>query len=348
MPGASATSVFHAAFRRMLQRDGHQPEPRRVLVGQHVERLAVVADHRVAGVESVEERLDRAAGLAEVADEDAVAVVGPLGLRDEQKAAVLGDIRPEAPVGLVRPLVDQRVLLLQRAQLVEEDLLVLVERLERLALRLVVAAVVEAGAVLEPGGAAELGPLHEIRQVLRRRDLAHVPLDPVGPARRERVGHVAAVLGERDAAQRHRPVLRQRVGIDQHLGRRRERLRLVNDGLRLQTAVLREDVPGSLARRRAEALVIPQFRQARLDRCPLGDLRQVVEGDRVLGVNPGAGLGRVGVLEPPVGIGHLDTEEGVNLGALVRDGIGRFLGIRLGGEHGHGNCDGDEQIGLHW
>ena len=87
----------------------------------------------------------------EVLVDDPIAVIGALVDGDDEIATVVGDVAGEAPLGMIRPAIDQHVVALRRAEAVVIDLLE-GEREELAALRLVEAAVEEALVVLRPRG----------------------------------------------------------------------------------------------------------------------------------------------------------------------------------------------------
>ncbi len=69
-------------------------------------------------------------GLGQVADHDPLPGVGPHDDRDHQVAAVFGDLAVILPIGMLRPIVDQHVGILRRAEAMVEELVVEVQRLE--------------------------------------------------------------------------------------------------------------------------------------------------------------------------------------------------------------------------
>ena len=81
------------------------------------------------------------------------------------------------------------------------------------------------------------------------------------------------------------------------------------DGLVLKAGVVDVEGPAPLLRGDAKPLVVPELGEPFPDLLPLGDVLQVGEGDLVLGLHPGLGLGAVVVLQPAVGIGHLGAEK---------------------------------------
>ena len=104
------------------------------------------------------------------------------------------------------------------------DLLVVIDLQQRIGAGggLRIATIEEPGAVMRPRRARELDPLQMISAVLARDDVAHAELLPVGAAAGRAVHHRAAILGEGEDRERDGAVGRQRVGIEQHFGLRRQ------------------------------------------------------------------------------------------------------------------------------
>ena len=284
--------------------------------------------------------------LQQVARVDAVLVVGPLPRSQDEIAAVLAHRRAESPGRLVRPLVDQHVGGLRRADAMVIDLLIEVQRLERLPrLRLGIAAIEEAAAVVRPRGAAELRPLELVGQDRARGDFHQPPDVPVRTRFRDRIGDVAAVVAERRPAERDRPVLRPGVRVDQDLRIGIERLLDVEDRLVLQAVVLEETVASAGLERAAVLRIVPQLREPFLDRRPLGDRVEIAVRDGVLGRDPVGDLlaGADVVLQPAVGVGDGGAVIDVRLLDLPRLGIAEAAGV--GGERKR--HEGDQQRAGH-
>ena len=99
---------------------------------------------------------------------------------------------------MIGPAVDQLVVLLLRAQLVEVDHLVERGRLMLLARRrLGIAVVVKAAAVLRPVDAREADPFQVVVELLARFDIQHVDLLPIAAGLRAGVRQIAAVVARR-------------------------------------------------------------------------------------------------------------------------------------------------------
>ncbi len=300
----------------------------RVQVGSEVEDWAVVPHEVVPGVEVVQEAHDRtieprALWVPEVLIIDPVATIGAEPHGEHQVAAVGAHIGGESPVRLVRPLVDELVGGLVGAEPVVVDLLVTVDRQERVAAGsgLRVAAVEEPCAIVRPGGAGELDPLQVIGTVAPRRDIAHAEFLPIRSAARGAVQQQPSILGERERRQRDGAVGRECVGVQQLLRFGGETRLRVQHGLILEAGVLEEEVAPALLERRAVLGIVPQRRQPAPDPFALRNLSEVRERDTVFRLDPGRGLGRVHVLEPPIRVGDLGAVVVVNHVTLARGGI---------------------------
>ena len=144
----------------MADVDGHQLSTRRLEIRLEEEDRSVISNERILVVKARHQVDGHSVGFGQVLVEDPVLVVGPLPDGQYQVPAVLCHLGAEAPVGVVRPLVDQHVVALWRAHTMVIDLLVEVEVLELGSFgRFVEPAVEEAAVVVGPGDAAELDPL---------------------------------------------------------------------------------------------------------------------------------------------------------------------------------------------
>ena len=202
--------------------DRHHPVARRVVVGQEVETLAVVAEEVVGGVELVEDGHDRPGEARrcrppQVQHVDAVSLVGALADPEDRVAAVVGNLGVHHAVRELGVGVDQRVVVLRGPERVVPDGLVPVDAaLGGAGVRLGVAAVEETAVVVGPGSARELDPAQVVVEFVAARDLHHVELPPVGARFSKRVGEERTVLGERRHADARGAVLGKFVRIEQH------------------------------------------------------------------------------------------------------------------------------------
>ncbi len=317
-----------------------------VQVGLDIEDGVVVIDEAVVGLERIDQLDKLCVRGAQVLVEELVHGRGALPDRQDQVVAALGDAAAEAPFLLVGTLVDQHVIALGRAHLVVVELLVVVDVFELVALDgFVVATVVEAFVLLVPACPGELAPFDLVGEVLAGVDVTHIPGAPVRAAYVGGPGHLLAVAADAQAAQGDRTVVAECVGVDQDTRLAVETFLYVDHRLVLQAVVLGEEVALALAERGAVLGVVPQGGQAVLDLVADGDALEVLEGDGVLGFDPGLGLVAVHVFEPAVGIGHLRAVVVVDLVDLVGRGIleGHGLpfrdGLATAGQQAHGGAD---------
>src|SRR5262249_30873945 len=90
----------------------------------------------------------------------------------------------------------------------------------------------------------------------------------------------------------------------------------------LQALVVVVEVALAAAEGHAEALVVPELGELVLEGGARRQLLEVAEGDLILGLDPGAGLGRVEVLHPAVRIGDLGAVVVVDGVAVPRRRVG--------------------------
>ena len=234
---------------------------------------------------------------------------------------------------MVRPLVHEPVFGLPRAEAVVVQLVEVVRLGEPRRLGwLVIARIEETSAVLRPGSARELHPFDVVRKVPSGSHLPHFPFLPVRSRGGEAIGQQVAVIADRVPGERHRPVCRQRVGIQQDGRGGLERRQGIQHTLILEPVVFGEEVAPALLERHAVALVVPQLGQAPADRLPLRDPAKIAERDGVLCVHPGLRFRRIVILKPAIRVGNLHA-------VVVVDGVGltgrwvhpsRHRGIRRG------------------
>ena len=313
--------------------DGDQAAPGGAFVREYIEAVPFIANYLVAAVVLVQPGLHLGLGLGEILEEDPVAPRSALGLVDHQPLAVIGAVGAEAPVRLVRPLIDHGVLGHGGPQLVEAELLVLEDACEGAAvLGQGVAGVVEATAVLGPVAYAVAAHGQLIGQVLARVHAAHLPDVQVGAALGEGVSHEAAVLTEDRATQGDSAVIAEPVGIQQHPALLFQVRRHKEQSLALEAGVVGVGVVLPPLAGGSELLKVPKLGEVGFDGLPLRDGAQVGLGHLVLRLHPGGGLGRAVVLQPAVGIRHLGA-------VIVRDHItlaGRGIGGWRLGHQGRG------------
>ena len=236
--------------------------------------------------------------------------------------------------------IDQLVGTLSVAQLVIIDLLELVLRRIDALFGFIVCAVIEALTVGSPTCARELHPLNLVRELLARLGIHHADLNPVRTCRGNRIGHIFTVLREGYGRQSHRTLVRERVGIEEHLALSVERGLAIEHRLILQTVVIEIVVPIAVARGRTLLRVVPELSQTLADLIAVGNLREIVERYLVLSLYPLGGFGGIVVLQPAIGIGHLSSEIVINNLTTLGCGIGfQFDGLATTAT-AHHSCDG--------
>src|SRR5437588_440813 len=112
-------------------------------------------------------------------------------------------------------LVNQFVLRLRCAELVEEEFVIVNLRTQFVFLvRLVVAAVEKSAAIFFPRRIRKLDPVENILSILAGLDVAHFPLLPIGAGGRETISHQLGVIGHVHAAHCDCAVFRQHIWIE--------------------------------------------------------------------------------------------------------------------------------------
>ena len=305
------------------------PQPRRILVGQPVEIAADIAREGPLVLQPLEDRARRELGRGEIDHGDLVAIVGALMRRDDEPFAVVGHDRTMAHLWPVGGGIDQRVGALRRAELMEIDLLVLVERLELGALGgCGEARIIEARSILRPRQARELDPVDLVADAAAR-DVEDLYGTPVGAAVLHRIEQLAAVLRRGPFGERRRAVLRPAVGIDQHPARPIDAVAHIEHRLVLQPGIARVEIATALLHRHAEPLVIEQLLQACREDVAARQRGEIGVGDGILVGDPlrDLGIGADVVLEPAIRIGDLDAELFVDLWHTAGLGILHGLGL---------------------
>ena len=249
-------------------------------------------------------------------------------------------------IGLVVGRIDQFIRALIGAERMEIDPVVLVERLEGLPLpRCRKAAVVEPAAVLRPVEPGELHPLDRVVQHLTRGDVQHLDRPPVATAILDQVGELSTILGNRIARQRGRIVFRPLIRIDQDPRLSVETVADVENALVLQAVVARIEIPAALFGGQAEAFVIGQLRNPRLERVASRQLGQEGIRHRILAGDPRGHflIGADVVFKPAVRIGDFLAE------GRFDDVAGPGFGVVWGGQIlslcGCGDGGGDQRGG---
>ena len=304
---------------RAVQVDAAEGIVHGVAVGHIVEGVVLHRDGGIVGIEALEQRAELLLGASAV---EHLRAGGTLRRKDKEPLAVLRGPGPEVAQRVLAVLVDEAVGRLRRTERMVVDLLILVLRRIDASVGRLIAAVVEAFGVGSPLGAGVLHPADFVGGQLARRGILDADLDPVRARCGGRIGEVAPVLRERRRGQRHRPVLRKGVRIEEDLARRARLLRAVEHRLILQAVVIIVVPPVAVLDRRPLLGIVPQFGQPLADRTAEGDLREVVLRHGILGRHPGSRRLRIVILEPAVGIGHLGAEIVVHDPAALGFGVG--------------------------
>ena len=308
--------------RRRVQVDLHQRIVRRVLVRYVIELVVTALDERVIGLEARQQRAEFRLGNF---------LIKYLGSRrtlrsgDEEPFAVLRGPCREVTQRMFGILINQLVSRLRRTEAVVIDFLELVLRREHSFFRSVVSAVIETFGIGSPLGAGELDPVDLIGRELAVGGVHHTNLHPVRAGFGHRAGAVFPVLGKSHRRKRHRPVVRERIGIEEHLALRTGGRRTVEHRLVLQPVVV-EIVPRIAVFGRDALLgVIPQLGQPPADRVAERDLRQVILRHGILGLDPCRRRLRIVVFQPTVGIRDLRPEIVVHHVGALRLGVGHVF-----------------------
>ncbi len=149
-------------------------------IGEEPEARAFTGDVAVIGIESGQKRHRFGLRVRQVDVVDLFQGSGAAVGRDNEIAVILGHSHREIQFSEIGPVINKGILFLALAQLVEIDLLILVAALVLIGgIGFIVAAVVEAAAILAPDGAREFHPADMVRGILAGLDIAHAPLLPV-------------------------------------------------------------------------------------------------------------------------------------------------------------------------
>ena len=325
----------------------HAPQ-RGIQVGQQPEQRTLIAEELVLGVEPAQQLDHLGLRICQRLVEHLVLWLGAPPHADHQVLAIVGHPAAESPFLLIRPLVDQPVLVLGIAEPVIEQLLKVVGACELLPRRrFVVAAVEKALIVRRPGHARKLDPLQMVALVLAAGHVPDMPLAPIRPCRGQPVSQQAAIVADLPARQGDRPVLGQPVRVQQLARRPVQGFGHVQDALVLKPVVARVEVPSAALHRFRVTFEIPEFRQPLPDRFPLRNLAQEIESHGILRLDPGFGRFAVHVFEPAVRI--LDHHAVIVVGLIgpVRFGIGQPQTVRLGCPGGQRNqCHAQHPVRL--
>ena len=319
------------------QIDLRQTEVGCSVVGQHVCVVALNGYDRIVVSKTFEQRAELALALLAI---EHLATRRTLRGVNKLPLAVATLLAREVTQRVLSVPIDQLIGTLSVAQLVIIDLLELVLRRIDALFGFIVCAVIEALTVGSPTCARELHPLDLVRELLARLGIHHADLNPVRTCRGNRIGHIFTVLREGYGRQSHRTLVRERIGIEEHLTLSVKRRLAIEHRLVLQTVVIEVVVPIAVARGRTLLRVVPELSQTLADLIAVGNLREIVERNLVLSLYPLGGFGGVVVLQPAIGIGHLSSEIVINNLTTLGCGIGfQFDGLATTAT-AHHSCDG--------
>ena len=275
------------------------------VVGLQYHLVADVVDELVLVVHVGSHLQELRVGLPQVSHKQVVACSGTTLVEHHDGLLLVHSHAIEA-LGVGGVHIEQLVIALGRADAVVVNLVAFVHRRELLALHGVVGAVVESVAL--PCRAAEFRPHDMVVEGLARGGVEHIELQPVGPAARDAIGHVLAVVRKAHALQGHGAIVAQRVGVEEHPGRAAQLVHHVHHALVLQAVVLVEIPFAMFLERYARLLVVGHLAQPLKQFLALRDAVQKGIGHGILCLHPLGGLGTRVVLEPAVGVGHLGAE----------------------------------------
>lgn len=183
----------------------------RIVVGEDIQRVVDDIDGAVLVVHVVSDLYELTLRVLHIADPQRAASA-LTAFEEEHIMLIFGQIHLVEIARLCGVGVEEFILLLRCAEFVVVNLMVFVHVAELLAsFGAVVGGIEEA--VLVPRGARELSPFDVVGEEFEGGHVLHVDLDPVGAAALDGVGHVFAVVGEADAAQRDGAIVGKFVGV---------------------------------------------------------------------------------------------------------------------------------------
>ena len=290
--------------RRRREVHGDEPPAGGASIRLEISSGALARDPAPPRFEVVEE-LEEGSVPGKVLHPDAVLPARAARDREHEPAPVVGDAHLMEEVRILRR-VEEDVGRLRHAQPVEEDFLVLHDRVQLPAGNgRVVARVIEALAIRREGRRGEFDPLQDIARAPPGLDVEDAPLPPVRAPRRDRVREILSVMRDGRPGEGHGAVLRKVVRVEQHARRGALAVEDVQDGLVLEAVFAGIEKASAFPHRGREALVVPEPREPVPDRGALGDGVQKGARHRVFCVDPRACRRRIRVLERAEGIADL-------------------------------------------
>ncbi len=201
--------------------------------------------------------------------------------------------------------------------------------------------VVKSASVRHPRDARVLRAVdHVDRRIFSGRDLHHVERRFVGVVLLLQVRDARAVERRRPRAERDAPVLRPRVGIEQHLRRAGFSFLPEDHGLLLLRLAVRPEVAILFLRRCSPLVDVEELGESLFDRIAIGERRETRARERIFFRRPGFHFRIGAVFEPAVAIvdhvaadrfgdvdggrvGIVEALRDARRGGVVRDGRGR-------------------------
>jgi len=171
---------------------------------------------------------------------------------------------------------------------------------------------------------AELRPADHAGQVFAGSGVPDAPIQPVGSCLAHGVGSERPVGADRQVGEDYGPVLGEPVGIDEHAALAGGQVAHVEDRLILKAGVAGLEPPPAPLERRTRARVVGELGDPGSQGLPSGSPGEERVGEPALLIEPGHGLGIVGVLEPTIRVRDclaLVVVDGVALASVwVADG----------------------------
>ena len=266
---------------------------------------------------------------------------------DDRPAAVVGDTGGVVAIGMLGCREQQPVVTLRRAQAMKMDRLIVVQRLEVLALRRLREARVDEGIVACPGKRGELGPADLVTQLFAGGHVHHAQDAPVAAAVLHAVEQFRTVRRRHPVRQRGGAVIGPLVGIDQQARLALQAVTDVERRLVLQSRIVREEIAPAALVWRGVAFEVEQLADPLLEPCTARQFGQVTIRERILPLHPVGHFGRVAhvLFQPAVGVGDLFAEDGLGDIAAARLWILGCGHVLSSSREGNGSKEGSGKDG---
>ena len=309
-------------------------------IGEDEERVTIVVEHRELVVELRPERHEHAVRRTQILDEQRVAILPFAAVADGEhgKALVFGRADDVKALQVLRVVIHERIGVLRRPQPVEVHLMVVVlGRVSGVPFGGFGVAAVEEPVAM-PRDRGDLDPLHDIGERFAGLEIEDPDLLPVGAGVADHVRDVARRMVEGEAGDARGAIRRERIGVEQHLSLPVLSSLNAVHGLVLEPVIAGKEQPGAFLLRRGRPGVVHQRRHPVAQLLAVRDAVEVLEGDGVLGGDPGSGLLGEVILEPAVGVGDRGPMVDVDVGVFPGNGIcwSRHVGSVPRGAPGRG------------